>query len=82
MTRRRVLKSTATVTHFLQHGYTYSNKATPPNSATPSVKHIQTTTGIVLIWVSIAVIKHCDKKQLGEKRVHFALQQWFSTCGL
>jgi hypothetical protein len=40
----RVLKPTPTVTHLLQQGHTYSNKATPPNSATPWAKHIQTIT--------------------------------------
>jgi hypothetical protein len=30
----RDLKSVAPVTHFFQQGHTYSNKATPPNSAT------------------------------------------------
>ena len=33
--RMRVSKPTPTVTHFLQQGHTYSNKATPPNSANP-----------------------------------------------
>ena len=28
-------KTSPTVTHFLQQGHTYFNKATPPNSATP-----------------------------------------------
>jgi hypothetical protein len=42
--RRKVSKPTPTVTHFLQQGHTYSNKAKPPNSATPWAKHIQTTT--------------------------------------
>ena len=28
-------KSTSTVTQFLQQGYTYSNKAIPPNSVIP-----------------------------------------------
>ena len=32
-----------TVTHFLQKGHTFSNRATPPNSDTPWAKHIQTT---------------------------------------
>ena len=32
------------VTHFLQQGHTYSNKATPPNSVTPWAKGIQTAT--------------------------------------
>jgi hypothetical protein len=40
----RVLKPTPTVTNFLQQGHIYFNKATPPNSATPWAKHIQTTT--------------------------------------
>jgi hypothetical protein len=42
--RRRVSLPTPTVTHFLQQSHTYSNKATPPNSATSWAKHIQTTT--------------------------------------
>jgi hypothetical protein len=37
--RKRVSKLPK-VTHFLQQGHTYSNKATPPNSATPWAKHI------------------------------------------
>ena len=40
------LKATPTVTHLLQQGHTYCNKVTPPNSATPWAKHIQTTTHI------------------------------------
>jgi hypothetical protein len=44
--RRRVSKSTLTVTHFLQQGHTHFNKATPPNSATPWAKHIQITTSV------------------------------------
>jgi hypothetical protein len=43
-TLHRASKPTPTVTHFLQQGHTYSNKATPPNTAAPWVKHIQTTT--------------------------------------
>jgi hypothetical protein len=31
------------VIYFFQQNHTYSNKATPPNSATPWAKHIQTT---------------------------------------
>jgi hypothetical protein len=42
--RTRVLKSTPTVTHLLQQGHIYSNKATPPNSVSPSAKHIQSIT--------------------------------------
>jgi hypothetical protein len=30
--------------HLLQQGHTHSNKATPPNSATPWVNHIKTMT--------------------------------------
>jgi hypothetical protein len=33
--RRRVSKLIPTMTHFLQQSYTYSIKATPPNSAIP-----------------------------------------------
>jgi hypothetical protein len=33
-----------TMTHFLQQGHTYSNKAMPCKSATPWAKHIQITT--------------------------------------
>jgi hypothetical protein len=40
----RVLKPIPTVTHFVQQGYTYSNKTTPSDSVTPWAKHIQTTT--------------------------------------
>jgi hypothetical protein len=39
-------KPSPTVTHFLQQGHTYSNKAIQPNSATPWAKHIQTTTNV------------------------------------
>ena len=49
---------TPTVTHLLQPGHTYSNKATPPNGATPWSKNIQTITVVyqpafVLLPVSI-----------------------------
>jgi hypothetical protein len=36
---------TPTVTHPFQPGHTYSNKATPPDGATPWSKDIQTITG-------------------------------------
>jgi hypothetical protein len=42
----RTSRPTQTVTHFLQQGHTFLNKAIPPISATPWVKHIQTTTGV------------------------------------
>jgi hypothetical protein len=38
------LKPIPTVTHLLQQGHTYSNRATPSNSATPWTEHIQTMT--------------------------------------
>ena len=38
------LKLTLTVTHLHKPGHTYSNKATPPNGATPWSKSIQTIT--------------------------------------
>ena len=44
MVRMWVSLPTPTVPHFLQQGHTYSITATPPNSATPWAKHIQTTT--------------------------------------
>ena len=43
-TRRKISMLTPTVSHFLQQSPTYSNKATPPSSATPCIEHIQTTT--------------------------------------
>jgi hypothetical protein len=39
---------TPTVTHLLQLGHTYSNKAIPPNGATPWSKNIQTITSAKL----------------------------------
>ena len=46
--RMRILQPTHTVTHFFQQGHTYSNKATPPSTATPWAKLIQVTTPKVL----------------------------------
>ena len=40
----RVLKPTPTVTHLLQQGHTYSNRATASNSATSWAKQVQITT--------------------------------------
>jgi hypothetical protein len=45
----RVLTPTPTVTHLLQQGHTYSNRATPSNSAIPWAKHIQTITIVMSI---------------------------------
>ena len=40
----KVLKPTPTVTHLLQQGHTYTNRATTSKSATPWAETIQTTT--------------------------------------
>jgi hypothetical protein len=40
----RVLKLTSIVTHLLQEGHTYFNRATPSNTNTPWAKHIQSIT--------------------------------------
>jgi hypothetical protein len=45
MVRNTVSLPTSTVIHFFQQGHIYFNKTTPPNSATPWAKHIQTITG-------------------------------------
>jgi hypothetical protein len=42
--RPRVSKSILIVTYFLKQGHIYSNKDTPPNSATLRAKHIHTIT--------------------------------------
>jgi len=41
------------VTYFLQHGHTYSNKAPPPNSATPYTTSIQAYEPMVVIPIQI-----------------------------
>jgi hypothetical protein len=46
--RMGILKPMPTVTHLLQQGHTYSNKAKSPNSATPWAKHIQIITMLFL----------------------------------
>jgi hypothetical protein len=46
---RRVSKPTPTETHFLQQDHTYSCKTTPPNSAIPCAKNIQTTSYFKLL---------------------------------
>jgi hypothetical protein len=43
---------TPTLTHPFQRGHTYSNKATPPNGATPWSKNIQTITDGFMISLS------------------------------
>jgi hypothetical protein len=50
--KRKVSKPTPTVTHFLQQGHTYYNKATPPNNVTPWVKHIQSTIDCISTTIS------------------------------
>jgi hypothetical protein len=44
--KMNVLKPMLTMTHFLQQGHTFSNKATHPNSATSWANHIQTVTAV------------------------------------
>ena len=53
------------MTHFLQQGHTYSNKATPPNSTTPWAKHIQTTTITTLKYDGVEEEEH--KVEIKEK---------------
>jgi hypothetical protein len=50
---------TSSVAHFLQQGHIYSNKATPPNSATLRAKNIQTTTASLDRYKKIEVIPLC-----------------------
>ena len=55
----KTLKSTLTVTHILQQGHTYCNKATPPNSTTPyeimGANYFQTTTAWLCTCVCVYV---------------------------
>jgi hypothetical protein len=53
--RMKVLKPTPTMTHFLQHHHTYSNRAIPSYSATPCAEHIQT---IIQLEKSARVFKY------------------------
>ena len=48
-------KPISTETHFLQKGHTYSNKATPPNSATPFVGHSFQT-------ITTSELKYCQRQ--------------------
>jgi hypothetical protein len=50
----RVIKPTSTVTQVLQQGHTYSNRASPSNSAIPWPKHIQTITPSLRDWTGNA----------------------------
>jgi hypothetical protein len=59
----RVLKPTPTVAHLLQQGHTYSNMATPSNSATPWAEHIQTI-AVTLYHVSCRA-EECIRKNTG-----------------
>lgn len=45
----------STVIHFIQQGHTYTNQATPPYSAAPWFKHIQTITGDKMYMSDISV---------------------------
>jgi hypothetical protein len=53
--RMRILKPTPTMTHLLQQGHTYPNRASASNSAIPWAEPIQTI--IVLI-----LVKRCSRK--------------------
>jgi hypothetical protein len=55
MAGSRVTKPTPTVTHFVQQSCTYSNKAIPPDSATPWAKYIQTIT-LVLYFIQLNIL--------------------------
>ncbi|XP_076776339.1 calcyphosin-2 isoform X2 [Arvicanthis niloticus] len=57
------LKTIPTVTHLLQQGHTYSDRATP-NSATPWVKHIQTITCDQVDQTSLDDLMSLDRKAL------------------
>ena len=50
----------STVTHFLQPGHTYSNRATPPNSAPPYKPNVQTheSMGVIPIQTMMPPWKH------------------------
>jgi hypothetical protein len=73
MARRRISKPTHTMTHFLQQGHTYcNNKVTPPNSATPWAKYIQTIRGTEIIRKfsteeTIVVQQHLTKYSLSHQ---------------
>jgi hypothetical protein len=64
--RKRAAKPTPTVTHFLQQDHTCSNKVTPPNSVTLSVKNIQTAT----LWTSKTVLHSFQEKLIKNPKVH------------
>jgi hypothetical protein len=53
-----VLKACPTVTHFLQQGHTYSNKATPPNNATPCGQAFK----LINLWGPYVSSPHVCKK--------------------
>jgi len=74
--RVRVLMPSPTVTHLLQQGPIYSNKAKTPNSATPWAKHIQTITtriktgsflvgSLSLSILGLSQVLHTDQSNLG-----------------
>ena len=48
-----ISKLASTMTHFLRQGYTYVNKAMPPNSATPYGSSIQTHESLEIIAIQI-----------------------------
>ena len=48
----------------LQQGHTHSNKATPPNSAAPWVKHIQTTTEVYSFIFRFYLLLACESTHM------------------
>ena len=51
-----LIAPTTTVTHFFQQGYTYSNKAIPPNNVNPCRSSIQTQESIGTIPIKTTTI--------------------------
>ena len=68
--RMRVLKPTPTVTHLLKQGHTHSNRATPPNSATPWAESIHKPMANLIYYYTLC----CVGLPLLLKRIYFYLQ--------
>ena len=57
MNRYETSKPTSTVTHFLQKGYAFSDKATPPNSATFYTPRMQTHESMGTTAVQVTIVR-------------------------
>lgn len=57
------------LTHFLQHGHTYSNKAPPPNSATPYTTSIQAYEPMVVIPIQITTADKSSDREFVAKSI-------------